>query len=318
MKRDIKVTVCGAGKWGRNHVKNFAALEALGAVVEPTDSLREELAAEYPGVPFVRSLDEVRDQTTAVVLATPAPTHFPLAAQAIESGLDVLVEKPMTLAADESRRLVALAQEHNRILMVGHLLLFQRPVAWMRDHLASGKAGRVLRVMARRAKLGRVRRAEDVWWSFAPHDVSVVLELLGRPQLHDVQATGHAMLQPGISDDVHVEMRFAGGASAHIHASWLWPEVERRTVVVAEKQMLVYDELAGKVTVYDKSIDPESLQMRDEGSEVHEFEATNALRVECEHFLECVTERKRPIADGDNGVAVVDILERAGAMFHGE
>ncbi len=312
-----QVIVVGAGNWGRNLVKNFYQLGALAGVVEVNSSLREQIAQTYPDVPTYEEYNQgLETDIPAVVLATPAPTHYQLALTALGAGKDVFVEKPMTLQASEARHLAEYAEEKSRILMVGHLLLYQPAISWMRDYLATGKAGKVLHVSTQRVKLGKVRREENVWWSFAPHDISVVLDLLGQPGLTRVKASGHAMLQSGIEDNVHVDLEFEGGKTAHIHCSWYWPLLTRTTVVIAEKQMLVYDEVLQKITVYDKGVD-ENFNNRDEGSYEVEVADTQPLKIECEHFLDCVKTRKRPRSDGWNGVAVVNILEKATEMLHG-
>ncbi|KKD37946.1 Gfo/Idh/MocA family protein [Limnoraphis robusta] len=312
-----QVIVVGAGNWGRNLVKNFYQLGALAGVVEVNSSLREQIAQTYLDVPTYEEYNQgLETDIPAVVLATPAPTHYQLALTALGAGKDVFVEKPMTLQASEARHLAEYAEEKSRILMVGHLLLYQPAISWMRDYLATGKAGEVLHVSTQRVKLGKVRREENVWWSFAPHDISVVLDLLGQPALTRVKASGHAMLQSGIEDNVHVDLEFEGGKTAHIHCSWYWPLLTRTTVVIAEKQMLVYDEVLQKITVYDKGVD-ENFNNRDEGSYEVEVADTQPLKIECEHFLDCVQTRKRPRSDGWNGVAVVNILEKATEMLHG-
>jgi len=258
----------------------------------------------------------VRSDAQAVVLATPAPTHYQLALAALEAGKDVFVEKPMTLRTQEALQLAEYADKHSRILMVGHLLLYQPAIGWMREYLASGKAGDVLHVATQRAKLGKVRREENVWWSFAPHDISVVLALLGNPSIKQVQAQGHAMLQTKIEDSIHVDLRFEGGQTAHIHCSWYWPLNQRNTVVIASEQMLVYDEISQTVTVHDKGVDAD-LNNRDEGSWCVEVAASEPLRIECEHFLDCLNTRQRPRSDGWNGVAVVEILEKVQEALSG-
>jgi predicted dehydrogenase len=179
------VIVVGAGNWGKNLVSNFHALGALAGVVELSQKLREGVTASYPDVPLYDDFQKglLESAATAVVIATPAATHYDLAMQAMMAGKDVFVEKPMTLTLAESIALAEYADQHDRVLMVGHLLLYQPAIAWMRDYIASGKLGDVKRVVAQRAKLGKVRTVENVWWSFSPHDVSVVLELLGRPEL---------------------------------------------------------------------------------------------------------------------------------------
>jgi predicted dehydrogenase len=251
-----KLIVVGAGNWGKNLVQNFHALSVLAGVAEPNAELRAVVRASFPEMVMYQSLKEALEtDVAAIALATPAPSHYKLALQVLEAGKDVFVEKPITLKTSEARHLAEYADSHNLVLMVGHLLLYQPAISWMRDYLASGKAGKVFHVSAQRTKLGKVRREENVWWSFAPHDVSVVLDLLGNPELQSVKAFGHSMLQTGIDDNVHVDLRFKGGQSAHIHASWYYPLLQRSTIVLAEKQMLVYDEVSQTVTVYEKTID---------------------------------------------------------------
>ena len=312
-----RAIVVGAGKWGKNLVRNFYNLGALAGVAEVNPDLRSAVEAEYPDVATYADYQAALEtDISAVVLATPAPTHYQMARAALEAGKDVLVEKPITLRTQEARELAEYADKESLILMVGHLLLYQPAISWMRDYLASGKAGKVLHVAAQRTKLGKVRREENVWWSFAPHDVSVVLDLLGNPTLKTVQAGGHAMLQPGIEDNVYVDLTFEGGQTAHIHSSWYWPLLQRSTVVVAEKQMLVYDEVLQKVTIYAQGVD-EFLNNRDDGSQTVEVAASEPLKNECQHFLDCIKTRQRPISDGWNGVAVVEILEKATEALHG-
>jgi predicted dehydrogenase len=312
-----QVIVVGAGNWGRNLIRNFHDLDALAGVVEVNADLRSKTAAVYPDLPLYENYQQVlTEDIPAVVLATPASTHYKLALMALEAGKDVFVEKPMTLRTDEARHLAEYAEQQSRILMVGHLLLYQPAIAWIQNYLASGKAGKVFHVMTQRAKLGKVRREENVWWSFAPHDISVVLELLGQPQLKQVRASGQALLQSGIEDNVYVDLEFEGGQTAHIHCSWYWPTLERKTIVIGEKQMLIYDEVSQQITVYDKGVD-ENLNNRDQGSYQVEVADTQPLKIECEHFLDCVKTRQRPLSDGWNGVAVVEILEKATELLNG-
>ncbi|OKH13843.1 Gfo/Idh/MocA family protein [[Limnothrix rosea] IAM M-220] len=310
-----KVIVVGAGNWGKNLVRNFNALGALAGVAEMNPALRAKVAADFPEVKIYDDLaSALATDVDAVVLATPAPSHYPLALQVLQSGKDVFIEKPMTLKTSEARKLAEYADSQDLVLMVGHLLLYQPAIAWMHDYLATGKAGKVFHVSTQRVKLGKVRSTENVWWSFAPHDVSVILDLLGNPsselQLQSVQSSGHAMLQANIADNVHVDLKFTNGQSAHIHTSWYYPLSQRSTVVLAEKQMLVYDEVAQTVTIHNKTIDSD-LNNRDDGTETVKIAAAEPLKLECEHFLECLATRQRPRSDGWNGVGVVEILEKA-------
>lgn len=306
-----QVIVVGAGNWGKNLVRNFYQLGALAGVAEVNPDLRDAVTALCPGVPLYSDYEQVlASEISAVVLATPAPTHFKFALAALGAGKDVFVEKPMTLQTAEARQLAEYADREARILMVGHLLLYQPAIRWMREYLKSGKAGKVYHVATQRVKLGRVRREENVWWSFAPHDVSVVLDLLGNPSLKQVQAQGQAILQPQIEDNVQVDLRFGDEQTGHLHCSWYWPELKRSTTVIAKKQMLVYDEISQQVTVYNKGV-YEDLSNRDEGSWSPDITESEPLKLECEHFLQCLDTRQKPLSDGWNGVAVVEILEQA-------
>jgi predicted dehydrogenase len=312
-----KVVVVGAGNWGQNLVQNFYALKALAGVADMSSERREKTAVCCPGIDLYEDFRHVLAMdVAALVFATPAPTHYRFAMMALEAGKDVFIEKPMTLNTHEAIALAEYADKHDRIVMVGHLLLYQPAIAWMRDYLVAGKAGKVLHVVAQRVKLGKVRKEENVWWSFAPHDVSVVLDLLGNPQLDSVQASGHAMLQSGIEDNVHVDMTFVGGQTAHIHVSWYHPLLQRSTTVIAEKQMLVYDELTQQVTVYDKSVDAD-LNNVDGGSWVADVAESQPLKLECQHFLDCLETRRQPRSNGWNGVAVVEVLEKAQKEMRG-
>jgi predicted dehydrogenase len=312
-----QVVVVGAGSWGRNLVRNFYRLGALAGVAEVNPDLRAAIGSEYADVPIYASYQEaLATEAIAIVLATPAPSHYSLAIAALQAGKDVFIEKPMALHAKEARRLAIYADQNDRILMVGHLLLYQPAIAWMRDYLATGEAGKVRHVATQRLKLGKVRAEENVWWSFAPHDISVVLALLGNPALEQVQAWGQAIVQPKIADHVHVNIDFAGQQTAHIHCAWYWPLNQRSTTVIAEKQMLVYDELLQTITVHNKSVDA-SLNSCDLGSHQVTVAETEPLKLECEHFLDCLKTRQRPRSDGWNGVAVVEILEQGQEALDG-
>ena len=307
-----QVIVVGGGNWGKNLIRNFYQLQALYGIVEIDSQKQAQLKIDYPDLKIYTDYQEaLKTDIAAIVIATPAPSHYQLAQAALAAGKDVFVEKPMTLKTAEAKLLAAYAEKQERILMVGHLLLYQPAITWMREHLNTGQAGNVIHVATTRAKLGRVRKEENVWWSFAPHDISVVLHLLGNPQLEQVQATGQAILQPSIEDNIHVDLTFSDDKTAHISCSWYWPLLERSTVVIAAKQMLVYDEVAQTVTVYDKNIDRATLESIDQGRTQIDIAASEPLKLECEHFLHCLETRTKPISDGWNGVAVVEILEQA-------
>lgn len=305
------VIVVGAGQWGQNLVRQFDQLNGLVGVVEVSPLQQEKLKMLYPHLQLFQTLEEaLQIEDVAFVIATPAPSHYQLAKQILEAQRDCFVEKPMALTLGEAEELAQLADDQKCILMVGHLLLYQPAIQWMTNYINQGHLGRIYHVATVRNKLGKVRKEENVWWSFAPHDVSVVLQLLGHPQLELVQSQSEAFLQPTVADNVHVGLRFADEKSAHIHCCWYWPVLERKTIVLGEKGMMVYDEVAKAVTVYNKTIDQDLLN-HDRGSWQPELDPIEPLQVECQHFLDCLESRQQPLSNGWNGVEVVKILEKA-------
>ncbi|MEK8131745.1 Gfo/Idh/MocA family oxidoreductase [Paenibacillus filicis] len=306
-----KVAVVGAGQWGRNLVRTFFELGVLGVVVEASPQLREEVSLQYPTTPVHDSIQFVLEDPSirGVIVATPAATHYDIAKSCLISGKDVFIEKPMTLSSQEGEGLVKLSETHQRVLMVGHLLLYQPAIREMKKIMDAGRVGRVTTLHQQRLKLGRVRSVENVLWSFGVHDLAVFLYLIGEEPT-DTISVGQHVVQPLVEDDVFLHLRFANGVNAHLHNSWLYPEVVRKLTVIGTEGMLVYDEITQTVTLHHKSIRSD-LSNRDEGSEVIFQGDAQPLRIECEHFLECMETRQAPISDGRNGVAVVRILERA-------
>ena len=312
-----KVIVVGSGHWGKNLVRNFYELNSLAGVVEISPTLRSQVKEQYPEIPLFTDYQEaLATDVSAIVVATPAPTHYELALAALKAGKDVFVEKPMTLHESEAHELAAYADEHGRILMVGHLLLYQPAITWMRNYLRSGKAGKVQHVATHRLNLGKVRTTENVWWSLAPHDISIILDLLDNPTLYQVKAANYSRLQADIADEVHADLVFSSGQTAHLHCSWQWPLKQRGTVVITEKQMLVYDEIQQSVDVHEKLID-QQLNAVDKGSTSIHVASERPLKLECEHFLDCIESRQPPHSDGRNGVAVVKILEKVQEIING-
>ena len=309
----IKLAAIGSGAWGRNIVRTLHQMGALAVVAEAAPHLREQLAADYPGMEVVSDYADLfaRADIPAVTIATPASTHHRIAKDCLLAGKDVFVEKPMTLTAAESEDLVATAEQHGRILMVGHLLLYKPAVEFIRDYLAAGSLGKVFTLHQERMKLGKARSVENALWSLGVHDVAALLYIAGEAPA-SVSFSGHRGLQSGIEDDTYLHMTFEDGRMAHLHNSWLWPEDRRGLKVIGERGMIVYDEKAETVTLMKKRVD-EKLNNVDEGSELL-FEAPKdfqALTVEMQHFMDCVRTRQTPRSCGRNGLAVVRVLEQA-------
>lgn len=310
----MKVAVLGHGHWGRNLVRVFHQLNALGAVCDASAAARAEAAQKYPGVRVESEPGAVfgDDSFDAVVLATPAETHFALTQAALESGKHVFVEKPLALRSSEAERLVALAGARKRVLMVGHLLRYHPAILKLKQLCQAGELGRIEYVYSNRLNLGKVRREENALWSFAPHDVSVLLHLFESMPLQ-VSTTGGTYLQPNIADVTVSTLQFDHGARAHIFVSWLHPFKEQKLVVVGSKKMAVFDDVApqNKLLLFDKEIalvNGKFRVKRPEGLPVA-IEATEPLQNECRHFLDCVRDDRTPDTDGTEGLRVLLVLQ---------
>ena len=290
-------------------------MNVLAAVAEHHDDVRAQLAAEYPNLPLHRDQAAIlADRSiSGVLIGTPSPTHFAVAKEALQAGKDVFVEKPMTLNSRDAEALVGIANAEGRVLMTGHLLLFQPAIRWIKECLDARKLGQLYSLHQERMDLGRAQPVENVLWALGVHDIAVLLYLVGT-QPQRIRASGHRVLTPGVEDDVYVHMEFPGGVRANLHNSWLWPSKRRRLVVVGSEGMLVYNEVRQTVTLHRKSIGPD-LRNRDDGSEQVFDGHGQPLRLELEHFLDCMRTRATPLASGQSAVEVIKALEAAASML---
>lgn len=304
------VGVIGGGKFGKNHVRTLYQSGALGGVAERNDATREALQTEFPGTTYFATHEALlATEVPAVIISTQACTHYAIAKDALLANKDVLVEKPITLDVGEAEELVRLADERGRILMVGHLLIYQPAIQKVKELIDSGVIGEVRSIHQERLNLGRARNVENALWSLGVHDVAVACYLINAP-VTDVSFVGQQVLGNGVEDDTYVHVSFTGGAQAHIHSSWLWPVLRRHMTVVGSKGMIVFDETNRIVTLHRKSID-EAMNNVDEGEEVA-FEGDAApLSLELSHFRECVANRTTPKTDGSSAVNVLKILQAA-------
>jgi predicted dehydrogenase len=251
-------------------------------------------------------------QVDAVVIATPAETHYDLASRALMAGKDVYVEKPLTLHCEEAEKLTALAESRGLVLMVGHLLEYHPAITCLKDLIERGELGRLEYIYSNRLNMGKVRREENALWSFAPHDISVILLLLGQMPIQ-VAATGGTYLQPNVADVTVSTMLFDRGVRAHLFVSWLHPYKEQKLVVVGEHRMAVFDDVrkTEKLQIYDKKIDLVNGQYVTErpAARTIEFPPDEPLTLECQHFLQCLDTRQTPKTDGRDGWRVLKVLE---------
>lgn len=309
------VALVGCGYWGRNIARNLHQLGALRLVCDTRPAALAEVRAAHPGVRTAATVAAaLKDPAVrAVAIAAPAVRHHALARQVLLAGKDVFVEKPLALRLREAEELVSLARERRRVLMVGHLLEYHPAILKLRELVDAGELGDLHHVYSNRLNLGKVRREENILWSFAPHDISVILRLLGRMPTTAITAGQH-YLQHQIADVTMTWLNFPGRTRAHIFVSWLHPYKEQRLVVVGSRRMAVFDDVAteGKLKLYDQGIEwrqGEAPIIRRTAEATLFFPQSEPLREELRHFLDCVRTRRTPRTDGRNGLRVLRVLD---------
>ena len=315
VQHKVRVAVVGCGGWGRNLVRNFAELGALAAIVDANAATANELAAKYGC--RTSSFDAVLADPAidAVVIAAPAAQHYALAKQALLAGKHTYVEKPLALELEQARELCALAEQRDRRLMVGHLLQYHPVFLELKRLVRDGKLGRLQYLYSNRLNLGKIRREEDIMWSFAPHDISMILSLVGAEPV-SVDAKGSYHLHKSIADVTTMHLSFPAGESAHVFVSWLHPFKEQKLVLVGSEAMAVFDdgqEWGSKLLLYPHRVawkDQIPLAAKAEATPVAVAQA-EPLRQECQHFLDCVATGATPRTDGHEGVRVLRVLAKA-------
>lgn len=322
---DVNIAVIGCGHWGKNLVRNFHELNVLNAVCDISEERLKLMIKIYPDVHDYRSVEFLlNSDVDAVAIATPASNHYKTAKQALLKGKDVFVEKPIAMNCHEGKELVELAKDQNRILMVGHILSYHPAINELKRLIDEGKLGKINYIYSNRLNLGKLRTEEDVFLSFAPHDISAILELLGEEPSR-VSTHNGSFISKGVSDTTIMNMEFSSGVKAHIFVSWLHPYKEQRLVVVGTKAMVVFDDMSlEKLFVYSHKIKWEEGKIPI--AEKAEYELVpglqkllEPLKLECEHFINCVKTRARPRTDGESGLKVLRILEacrKDGQLIH--
>ena len=311
---DANIALLGCGYWGKNLARNLHALGALKLICDPSEVGRANAAKAVPGVKVANELDAALadDTIKAVAIATPAETHFDLASQAMESGRDVFVEKPMALHSSEGEQLARAADDMGRILMVGHLLEYHPAVLRLRELVDAGELGPVNYIYSNRLNFGRIRTEENALWSFAPHDVAIILRLLGEMPA-EVTCTGGSYITPNLADATVSTMSFKGGQRAHVFVSWLNPFKEQKLVIMGEQKMAVFNDMdpAHKLILYNQRVDHDGQQpiLQRNGETPVEIAGDEPLRLECEHFIECIATRRQPLTNGNSAIRVLRVLE---------
>jgi len=320
----LRIGVIGFGQWGPNHVRNFSMLEGCEVVrVADASSARLKVAQKFlRGVATTTNAAEITQaaDVDAVVVATPTSTHFALVKEALEAGKDVLCEKPLAQTAAQCRELADLAIKHRRILMVGHVFLYNPGVLHLKTDLDRGELGRVYYMDAVRTNLGPVRKDVGAIYDLASHDISIFNYLIGSQPL-EVSATGNSVLQAGIEDVGFMTLYYPGNIVCHAHASWLNPRKVRQLTVVGDHKMAVWDDMNNlePIRYYDKGVTADHYNsfgefhmiLRDGQITIPKVKMFEPLQKQDTEFVECIRHRRNPAADARCGLAVVEVMEAA-------
>jgi predicted dehydrogenase len=318
-----RVGLIGAGYWGPNLARNFVQIEdaEFVAVADLNQKSLDKIKSLYPDVQTTRVYQDLfRMNLDAVVIATPPITHYTFAKECLEHGLHVMVEKPLVLNSRTGEHLIEVARQHNRVLMVGHTFEYNPAVRAIKKFIDSGELGEIYYIDAVRANLGLFQPNVNAMWDLAPHDISIILYLLGQyPESVSCDGGQFVMKKVNVHDVVYMHMHFADGVRANIRVSWLDPNKTRTITVVGSKKMLVYDDVSPseKIKIYDKGVselhwqDSFNCDYRYGDILTPHIEWKEPLRVECQHFIDCIRTGQQPLSDGESGLRVVRVLEAA-------
>jgi UDP-2-acetamido-3-amino-2,3-dideoxy-glucuronate N-acetyltransferase len=310
------IGLIGLGYWGKNILRNLYELEILHTACDTNLTALSEFKKKFPETNYIASLDDLLSNTEikAVVIATPAATHYDFVKKTLTAGKDVYVEKPLALTVQEGKELVEIAENEKKILMVGHILQYHPAVIKLKELISSGELGRIQYIYSNRLNIGKLRTEENILWSFAPHDISVILMLLEEEPVN-VAAFGGDYLNKDIYDTTMTTLTFKDGVKGHIFVSWLHPFKEQKLIVVGSKAMAVFDDVSKeKLFLYPHKIEWKQGKIpvaHKAEYEVIPLEKAEPLKEELRHFIGCVVERKQPKTDGHEGLRVLKILESA-------
>jgi predicted dehydrogenase len=322
----MKVAIVGCGYWGPNLLRNFVQSNRVDEIVccDLDRKRLDRMKTLYPMISVTQDVKEVMDRADidAVAVATPVKTHHPLAKELLSRDKHVFIEKPLTHSFETARELVALSEERGRVLMVGHTFEYTAAVNKIKSIVDSGELGKILYVSCTRVNLGLFQRDINVVWDLAPHDISIILYIMGEMPV-SVNCQGKAHFNPGIEDVATTTLNFKNGLIAFIHSSWLDPNKIRRTTVVGSRKMLVYDDIEPqeKIKIYDKGVEVPpyydtyaEFQFSYRYGDIYspKIDDHEPLKKECDHFLDCIQKGRVPLSDGHSGLRVVSILEASG------
>lgn len=314
--QDRFIAQAGLGYWGKNIFRNLNELSVLHTACDSNPATLKEKNKQFPDVHYTSNFEEIlqNPDIKAIAISTPAATHYNLVKQSLLSGKDVFVEKPLSLTVKEGEELVECAEKGGRILMVGHILQYHPAVLRLKELIDSGVLGRIQYIYSNRLNIGKLRTEENILWSFAPHDISVILMLLGE-EPYKITAVGGDYINKGIYDTTLTTLEFTNGVRGHVFVSWLHPYKEQKLIVVGSKAMAVFDDVSKeKLLLYSHSIDWKEGKIPIAIKAEHKIipiDSAEPLKEELKHFIECVISRKTPKTDGAEGLKVLKILQAA-------
>ncbi len=324
-KNMLRVGVIGLGYWGPNLVRNFAGLAncQMAAICDLNRERLQHVYSQFPTVFATTNMEEMlnRDLIDAAVIATPTKTHYPVAKKALENGLHTFVEKPLATTSSECEELIQLAEQKGVVLFVGHIFLYSAAVSKLKELVVSGELGNLCYISSTRLNLGPVRQDVNALWDLAPHDISIILDLMNSCPTN-VNCHGLAYLNKNVHDVCSLSIDFENNSMAIVHVSWLDPRKRRIMTIVGDKKMAIYNDIEQleKIKIYDKGVEAPAysdtfgeFQFSYRYGDIHcpRLVEVEPLKSECQHFLECVNDGKRPKTDGRNGLEVVRVLQMA-------
>lgn len=323
MPNIITLAQIGIGAWGKNHLRNYSILDSCKVKLccDKDKSILDNIHRDYKGEIGTTQDPEVifnDPEIDAVIVTTLPDTHAKLAVRAMESGKHVFVEKPLAMSVDEGLEIKRAVSKYKKICMVGHILLYHPAVLMLKKYIDDGYLGDICYIYTTRVNLGQVRKEENALWSLTSHDISVIMHLLGKSPI-GVSATGEAYLRKDVHDVVFLSLAFQNNSMAHVHASWLDPHKTRQFTVVGSKRMAVFDDMSSteKLKIYDKGVDrvvdknsyETFLTLRSGDISVPTINMEEPLKIECREFLNCIRNGRQPLADVNNGIDVLKVLE---------
>jgi UDP-2-acetamido-3-amino-2,3-dideoxy-glucuronate N-acetyltransferase len=325
MTENVNIAVIGSGYWGKNLIRNYSQMGALKVICDNNETLLDHFKNQYPDTDVCISINDVlsRRDVHGVVIATPAEKHFSIAREALMAKKHVFVEKPLVLDETEALELIALAREHNLILMVGHLMQYHPVFQHLKSLVTNGDLGRINYIYSNRLNLGKIRREENALWSFAPHDISMILALAG-DMPENVQCTGGNYLHKKIADVTTTHLTFPSGMKAHIFVSWLHPFKEQKLVIVGDRKMAVFDDTLPwneKLLLYPHEIKWQNnipVPTKTDPEKVIDIKETEPLGHECRTFIQCIKTGQQPITDGEEGLRVLKVLNYSQSSLNHE